>query len=154
MRVKPRYVSATDKRVQAQVEATGMEEYASFVGDRPNQHGLRFAIDPVTNQVLTHVLAKPTYAIFKELKALIELFHVALYLTDSWGEYIRRLVPNNHDNRKHKIQSIERKNLKFRSWIKRLARRTIGLSKLEIMHNMIIERLINKVEFETHFPAF
>ena len=42
---------------------------------------------------------------------------------------------------------IERKNLNFRTWIKRLARKTICFSKLEKMHDIVIGLLINKVEF-------
>jgi insertion element IS1 protein InsB len=34
-----------------------------------------------------------------------------------------------------------------RTWIKRLARRTICFSKLEKMHDIVIGLLINKVEF-------
>ncbi len=45
------------------------------------------------------------------------------------------------------IAQIERKNLNFRTWIKRLARQTICFSKIEIMHDTVIGLLINKVEF-------
>jgi len=44
-------------------------------------------------------------------------------------------------------QKIERKNLNFRTWIKRLTRKTICFSKKEIMHDTVIGLLINKVEF-------
>jgi len=49
--------------------------------------------------------------------------------------------------RKHNIQKIERKNLNFRTWIKRFTRKTICFSKLEIQHDTVIGLLINKVEF-------
>ncbi|HBN26982.1 MAG TPA: hypothetical protein DD405_05910, partial [Desulfobacteraceae bacterium] len=39
------------------------------------------------------------------------------------------------------------KNLNFRTWIKRLTRKTICFSKLEKMHDIVIGLLINKVEF-------
>ena len=45
-------------------------------------------------------------------------------------------------------QKIERKNLNFRTWIKRLARKTICFSKREVMHDTVIGLLINKVEFK------
>ncbi|MSP27908.1 MAG: hypothetical protein EXR80_10505, partial [Methylococcales bacterium] len=35
----------------------------------------------------------------------------------------------------------------FRTWIKRLNRKTICFSKLELMHDTVIGLLINKVEF-------
>lgn len=48
---------------------------------------------------------------------------------------------------KRNTQKIERKDLNFRTWIKRLARRGICFSKLEGMHDVVIGLLINKVEF-------
>ena len=37
--------------------------------------------------------------------------------------------------------------LLFRTWIQRLARKTICFSRLEKRHDIVIELLINKVEF-------
>jgi insertion element IS1 protein InsB len=37
--------------------------------------------------------------------------------------------------------------LNVRTWIKRLTRKTICFSKLEIMHDTVIGLLINNVEF-------
>jgi IS1 family transposase len=48
---------------------------------------------------------------------------------------------------KRNAQKIERKNLNLRTWIKRLIRKTIYFSKLEVMHDLVIGLLINKVEF-------
>jgi len=48
---------------------------------------------------------------------------------------------------KQNTQKIERKNLNFRTWIKRLTRKTICFSKKENMHDTVIGLLINKVEF-------
>jgi insertion element IS1 protein InsB len=52
-----------------------------------------------------------------------------------------------HEVGKRNTQKIERKNLNFRTWIKRLVRKTICFSKLELMHDTVIGLLINKVEF-------
>ncbi|MDP2904562.1 MAG: IS1 family transposase, partial [Methylovulum sp.] len=49
--------------------------------------------------------------------------------------------------------NCERKNLNFRTWIKRLARKTICFSKREIMHDTVIGLLINKVEFGVDIHA-
>uniref|UniRef100_UPI0038CDAB77 IS1 family transposase n=1 Tax=Parendozoicomonas callyspongiae TaxID=2942213 RepID=UPI0038CDAB77 len=48
---------------------------------------------------------------------------------------------------KRNTPKIERKNLNVRTWIKRLAWKTICFSKLEKMHDIVIGMLINKVEF-------
>ncbi len=60
------------------------------------------------------------------------------------------------------LKALLRKNLNFRTWIKRLARKTIRFSKREMMHDTVIGLLINKVEFKrdmhtklqvcTHYP--
>jgi insertion element IS1 protein InsB len=54
---------------------------------------------------------------------------------------------------KRNTQKIERKNLNFRTWIKRLTRKTICFSKLELMHDTVIGLLINKVEFGRNIYA-
>ena len=54
---------------------------------------------------------------------------------------------------KHNTQKIGRKNLNFRTWIKRLARKTICFSKSEVMHDTAIGLLINKVEFKRDIHA-
>ena len=63
------------------------------------------------------------------------------------GACQRYLNQYQHAVGKRNTQKIERKNLNLRTWIKRLARRTICFSKSEIMHDTVIGLLINKVEF-------
>ena len=74
-------------------------------------------------------------------------FGISRYYTDDWGAYERHLEPNRHEVGKCNTQKIERKNLNFRTRIKRLARKTICFSKSEIMHDTVIGLFINKVEF-------
>ncbi|MFK0572139.1 IS1 family transposase, partial [Endozoicomonas sp.] len=52
-----------------------------------------------------------------------------------------------HEIGKRNTQKIERKNLNFRTWIKRLARKSICFSKLEKMHDIVIGLLVNALEF-------
>ena len=47
---------------------------------------------------------------------------ITKFYTDDWGAYERNLSPEQHEVGKTKTQKIERKNLNFRTWIKRLAR--------------------------------
>ena len=65
----------------------------------------------------------------------------------------RHLDENTHIVGKKNTQKIERKNLNFRTWIKRLARKTICFSKLERMHDIVIGLLINKIEFGVNIHA-
>jgi insertion element IS1 protein InsB len=57
------------------------------------------------------------------------------------------LDADQHEVGKRNTQKIERKNLNLRTWIKRLARKTLCFSKDEVMHDTVIGLLINKVEF-------
>jgi insertion element IS1 protein InsB len=87
------------------------------------------------------------WAVFQDLKALLALFNISRYYTDDWGAYERHLAADKHEVGKRSTQKVERKNLNFRTWIKRLSRRTICFLKLETMHDIVISLLINKVEF-------
>jgi len=96
--------------------------------------------------------------VFKKLKELLEPFNIAKYYTDDWGAYERHLDKKKHEVGKKNTQKIERKNLNLRTWIKRLTRKTICFSKSapqeyfvamlgQILHDIVIGLLINKVEF-------
>jgi IS1 family transposase len=117
------------------------------VGNKSNQRWLWHAVDYATNTVLAYVFGKRKDTVFQELKALLAPFNIGCYYTDDWGAYERHLDPEPHKIGKTNTQKIERKNLNFRTWIKRLTRRTICFSKLEIMHDIVISLLISKVEF-------
>ena len=80
-------------------------------------------------------------------------FGIEKIYTDDWGAYERHLNEEMHIVGKENTQKIERKNLNFRTWIKRLARKTICFSKLEKMHDIVIGLLINKVEFKIDIHA-
>ena len=49
---------------------------------------------------------------------------------------------------KENTQKIESKHITLRTRIKRLVRRTIGFSKTEHMHDVVIGLCINRYEFE------
>ena len=56
-------------------------------------------------------------------------FGIQDYYLHNWGAYQRQLDPEQHTASKE-TQKIKRKNLNFRIWIKRLARRTILFFKV------------------------
>lgn len=124
-----------------------LDEQWSFVGSKSNQCWLWCAVDHATNTVLAYVFGKRKDTVFHDLKALLAPFNISRYYTDDWGAYERHLDAGGHEVGKRNTQKIERKNLNFRTWIKRLARRSICFSKLEEMHDIVIGLLINKVEF-------
>ena len=78
---------------------------------------------------------------------MLDPLGIALYYTDDWEAYERHLDTEKHEVGKRNTQKIEHKNLNFRTWIKRLARKTLCFSKDEKMHDTVIGLFINKVEF-------
>ena len=124
-----------------------VDEKWSFVFKKSNQRWLWYAVDHATNTVLAYVFGKRKDEVFKKLKALLEPFGIMKFYTDDWGAYDRHIDQEKHEVGKRNTQKIERKNLNFRTWIKRLARKTICFSKLEKMHDIVIGLLINKLEF-------
>jgi len=134
-------------RLELACEAAEMDEQWSFVGNKSNQRWLWYVVDHVTSVVLAYVFGKCKGELFKKLKALLEPFGISRYYTDDWGAYERHLEADKYNVGKRNAQKIERKNLNFRTWIKRLTRKTICFSKLEILHDTVIGLLINKVEF-------
>lgn len=132
-----------------------LDEQWSFVGKKSNQRWLWHAVDHKTNTVLAYVFGKRKDIVFHKLKKLLEPFGISRYYTDDWGAYERHLDTDTHEvgmvsdagDFERNTQKIERKNLDFRTWIKRLTRKTICFAKLEIMHDTVIWLLINKIEF-------
>ena len=124
-----------------------LDEQWSYVGNKSNPRWLWYAVDHASNTVLAYTFGKRRDGVFKELKTLLDPLGVSRYYTDDWGAYERHLEAEKHQVGKQNTQKIERKNLNWRTWIKRLARKTICFSKLEIMHDTVIGLLINRVEF-------
>ena len=129
------------------------DEQWSFVEKKSNQRWIWYAVDHVTNTILAYAFGKRKDAIFKELKDQLSAFNITRYYTDDWEAYERNLRAEEHEIGKKNTQKIERKNLNLRTWIKRLARKTICFSKSEKMHDTVIGLLINKVEFGINIHA-
>jgi insertion element IS1 protein InsB len=147
---------SANTRLEASLEAAvevEMDEQWSYVGNKANQRWLWYAVDHATNTVLAYVFGKRKDDVFKQLKTLLAPFNITRFYTDDWGAYERHLEADKHEIGKRNTQKIERKNLNFRTWIKRLTRKTICFSKLELLHDTVIGLLINKVEFELDIHA-
>ena len=126
-------------------EEAEMDEQWSFVGSKSNQRWIWYAVEHSTNTILAYVFGKRKDVVFKELQALLAVFNIKRYYTDDWGAYERNISTKEHEVGKKNTQKIERKNLNLRTWIKRLTR--------EIMHDIVISLLINKVEFRINIHS-
>lgn len=112
-----------------------------------NQRWLWHAIDHASGEVLAYVFGVRKDKVFSQLKSLLMPFGIKHFYTDDWGTYERRIPPSQHTIGKNNTQKIERKHLTLRTRIKRLARKTICFSKLEKIHDIVIELFINRYEF-------
>lgn len=124
-----------------------IDEQWSYVGNKSNQRWLWHAIDHATGKVLAYVFGKRKDSVFKKLQALLKPFGIKEFYTDDWEAYKRHIDDKQHQVGKANTQKIERKNLNFRTRIKRLTRKTICFSKQEYMHDLVIGLYINQEEF-------
>ena len=62
--------------------------------------------------------------------------------------YQRHLPPAKHTGGKLTMQKIERKHLTLRTRLKRLARKTLCVSRSCLMHDLLIGLYMNRVEFD------
>ncbi len=148
-------VEAVEETKEAGIEAPELNEIWSFVGKKTNPRWLWYAIDRNTGQILAYVFGRRKDEVFLKLKELLEPFGIKKYCTDGWRSDERHLPLELHDIGKRKIQRIERKHLKLRTRIKRLTRKTICFSKLELMHDLVIGLFITRYEFGMSiYPSF
>jgi len=136
-----------EEREGTRIEESELDEMWSFVGKKSNPRWLWHAIDRRTGQVLAYTFGRRQDEAFLQLKELLEPFGIRRYCTDGWGAYQRHLPEAVHEVGKRKTQKIERKHLRLRTRIKRLARKTICFSKSEQMHDLVIGLFINRYEF-------
>jgi insertion element IS1 protein InsB len=68
---------------------------------------------------------------------------------DDWGSYSKYIPPDKHRIGKGRTWKIERKNLNFRTHLKRLNRKTVCFSKNEQIHDNVIDMYIEKYYYKT-----
>jgi insertion element IS1 protein InsB len=128
--------------------AAEIDEMWSFVGAKATERWLWHAIDHRTGRVLAYVRGTRKDAVFLKLKALLAPLGITHYYTDKAGVYQRHLPPAKHTGGKLTIQKIERKHLTLRTRLKRLARKTLYVSRSCLMHDLLIRLDMNRVEFD------
>jgi insertion element IS1 protein InsB len=130
-----------------EVEDAELDEMWSYVKNKEHPRWLWHAIAHNTGKILAYTFGDRTDEVFLKLKNLLEPFGITRFYTDAWGAYERHLPPEQHTVGKANTQKIERKHLTLRTRIKRLARKTIGFSKLDQLHDIVIGLFINRYEF-------
>jgi len=115
-----------------------MDEFWSFVETKSNQRWTWYAMDKNSGIVLAWHNGKRTNDDCKALLALLSDIPINSYYTDDWGAYSSLLPQNKHVIGKDQTWKIERKNLNFRTHIKRLNRKTICYSRDTSVHDNVI----------------
>ena len=112
-----------------------MDEFWSYVGKKSNQRWTWYALDKSSGIIVAWHNGTRADEDFLHLLNYLESMPIDLYYTDAWGAYSRNLSEQKHIIGKAHTWKIERKNLNFRTHIKRLTRKTIWFSKSQIVHD-------------------
>ena len=148
--------SLDDLEVEIRFEGE-MDEFWRFVQNKSNRRWtwlvsvveLWYAIERRSGCILAWHNGKREEKDFLILWKLLEPFPISLYHTDDWGSYSKYIPSKRHRTGKYKTWKIERKNLNFRTHIKRLNRKTICFSKNEQIHDNVIGMYIEIFYYKT-----
>jgi insertion element IS1 protein InsB len=130
-----------------------MDEFWSFVQNKGNQRWTWYAIERNSGIILAWHNGKRRDDDFLVLWTMLQKFPVQLYYTDNWGSYSKHIPQHMHRTGKDNTWKIERKNLNFRTHIKRLNRKTICFSKNEQIHDNVIGMYIERYYFKNGLYA-
>lgn len=131
----------------SRVDEADVDDMWSVVGTKQERRWLGHAIEHRTGAVLAYVFGRRHDAGLLRLKALRAPLRITRVQPDSWGAYGRHLDPAGHHPGKRNTQTMARTPLTFRTRIKRLVRKTIGLSKSIERHDLVIGLFVNRDEF-------
>jgi insertion element IS1 protein InsB len=126
-----------------------MDEFWSFVGKKSNQRWTWYAIDNASGRILAWHNGKRRDKDFLKLWEMLKSFPITKCYTDNCGSYSKYIPSEMHQVGKDNTWKIERKNLNFRTHLKRLCRKTICFSKNETIHDNVIGMYIEKYYYKT-----
>ena len=131
------------------VLGTEWDEFWSYVGAKKEQRWTWYAIDRNTGRILAWRNGRRKDAVLQLLIDDLTDLPITVCYTDDWAAYAK-LFPIHwrHETGKDKTWKIERKNLNFRTHIKRLQRKTICFSKNEQIHDNVIGLYIERYYYK------
>ena len=139
-----------EPRVPQRILALEMDEQWSFVQNKTQQCWLWYGLNRHTGYIPAFVLGRRTDANCRKLCQKLAGCDVRHFSTDDWQSYAKTLDPKRHHIGKEGTQNIERKNLNFRTHLKRLQRKTICFSKSLEMHQAVIKLYIHALNSNQH----
>jgi insertion element IS1 protein InsB len=123
------------------------DERWSLVQAQAHPRGLWPAMAPHTGKGLAYVFGRRKASVFLRLQALLEPFGIPKASTAGGGASERPIDAEPHPVGQENTQQIESKPSKLRTRIKRVGRRTLGCSKTEQMHALVIGLFMKRYEF-------
>ena len=129
--------------------STEWDEYWSFVGSKKNQRWTWYIVERKSGIIIAWENGRRKDEVLESLLASVEDIPINFCFTDDWGAY-QRLFPYEYRQiiGKGNTWKIERKNLNFRTHIKRLNRKTICFSKNEQIHDNVIGMYIERFYYK------
>ena len=137
--------SGFDVEIETNAEA---DEFQSYVGNKSNQRWTWYAIEKESGIIPAWHNGRRTDECCAALINKLSSFSINTYYTDDWQSYKKYIPSALHVTGKADTWKIERKNLNFRTHIKRLNRKTICFSKNETIHDNVIGMYINQFYFK------
>ena len=137
--IKAAALAVAEPLAPKQIKNLEMDEFWSFVGKKANQRWTGYGFDRERKRIVAYVNGRRTDANCRALYEKVKRTKVGTFHSDQWGSYPKVLPKKRHQIGKTGTLNIERRNLTFRTRIKRLQRRTICFSKSEVMHDTVIK---------------
>ena len=143
------YFSPDERNLEIEIRTEAeADELWSYVGSKKNQRWTWYAIGRNTGMILAWHNGRRTDESCSLLMKKLSVFPVTSYYTDDWRSYRKYIPLSKHIVGKADTWRIEKKNLNFRTHIKRLNRKTICFSKDEKIHDNVIGMYINRYYFK------
>lgn len=139
-----------EPHVPPRILALEMDEQWSFVQNKKQQVWLWYGLNRHTGFIPAFVLGRRTDASCRKLRRKLAPCQVWNFYTDDWKSYEKTLPSKRHHIGKDGTQRIERKNLNFRTHLKRMQRKTICFSKQPDMHEAVIKLYIHALNSNQH----
>jgi len=127
---------------------TEWDEFWSYVGSKSEQRWTWYLIERQSGIIIAWENGRRQDKVLQRLLDSVSHIPITVCHTDDWKAY-SRLFPRHYRHLigKDNTWKIERKNLNFRTHIKRLNRKTICFSKNEKIHDNVIGMYIEKYYF-------
>lgn len=129
--------------------STEWDEYWSYVQNKSNQRWTWYIVERKSGVIVAWENGRRKDKILDKLLLSVSHIPIKYCYTDDWGAYERNFSDEyQHFTGKDNTWKIERKNLNFRTHIKRLSRKTICFSKNEQIHDNVIGMYIEKYYYK------